>query len=266
MDEIAQYNADRWEALARAKAVFTRPRLDLTLDDAQMLVDPDHRLGEIAGKQVLCLAGGGGQQSAAFALLGAYVTVLDLSTAQLQCDLEAAAHYQLDVNTVQGDMRNLARFDPAAFDIVYHPYSINFVPQARAVFREVARVIRAGGIYFFNCANPFFSGLTAEAWDGNGYPLSRPYQDGMEITYRDELWVFRGELPREPIQGPKEYRHTLGTLINGLVEHGFAIQHVVEQYLGTPDVTAAPGTTAHFSAIAPPWLEFWASYRPDARG
>ena len=264
MDEIAQYNLDRWQAMVREQAVFTRPWLDLTPDTAQAMLDPDGRLGPIAGKQVLCLAGGGGQQSAAFALLGAHVTVMDLSTAQLQRDLEAAAHYQLQVKTLQGDMRDLSRFGPDVFDVVYHPYSLNFVPDAGAVFREVARVIRAGGFYWFNCANPFVAGLTPGDWDGNGYPLRRPYQAGAELTYTDEAWVFRGEHPRESINAVREYRHTLSTLINGLLEHGFALQYVMEEYLGEPDAKAAPGTNEHFSAIVPPWLEFWACYRPSA--
>jgi 2-polyprenyl-3-methyl-5-hydroxy-6-metoxy-1,4-benzoquinol methylase len=261
MDEIAQYNIQRWDAMVRARAVFTRPRLDLTPDSARAMVDPDGRLGAIAGQQVLCLASGGGQQSAAFALLGAEVTVFDLSPAQLQRDQEAAAHYQLTIKIEQGDMRDLSRFAPAAFDIVYHAYSLNFVPDARVVFREVARVIRAGGVYSFSCANPFLAGLTVRDWDGQGYPLSRPYIDGAQIAYDDEPWVFRGEVPTEAIARPREYRHTLSTLVNGLAENGFVITHLVEETLGMPDASAAPGSDEHWSAIAPPWLRFCAVFQ-----
>ncbi len=260
MDDIARYNRDRWEALVRARAVFTRPLLDLTLESARARVDPDGRMGALAGRRVLCLAGGGGQQSAAFALLGAVVTVFDLSLAQLQRDQEAAAHYHLAIQTEQGDMRDLARFGPAAFDIVCQPYSLNFVPDAGAVFQEVARVIRPNGLYWFNCANPFLAGLNASDWDGTGYPLRRPYLDGAAIAYADEPWVFGGEPPAETIAGPVEYRHTLSTLINGLVGHGFAVTRVLEEYLGSPDPAAAPGTDQHFTTIAPPWLEFWVVY------
>ena len=140
MDDIARYNMTRWDAMVRAGAVFTRPWLDLTVESAREWVDSEGRLGEMAGQRVLCLAGGGGQQSAAFGLLGAEVTIFDLSAAQLERGQQAAAHYHLTVKTEQGDMRDLSRFAPAAFDLVYHPYSLNFVPDARVVFREVARV------------------------------------------------------------------------------------------------------------------------------
>ena len=76
----------------------------------------------------------------AFALLRANVTVFDLSEAQLNRDREAAAHFNVDVKTLQGDMQDLSQFDNAAFDIVYHGYSLGFVPNVRVVFEQVARV------------------------------------------------------------------------------------------------------------------------------
>jgi SAM-dependent methyltransferase len=258
-DPVAQYNAARWATLVRAKAVFTQPYLDLDEAAARDLVDPDGRFGDLRGQRVLCLAGGGGQQSAAFALLGAQVTVVDLAAEQLAQDQAAAAHYGFSVTTLQGDMRDLSPLHGAGFDLVYHPYSINFVPDARAVFRQVAQVLRPGGHYYFNCANPCFAGLMISEWDGHGYPLRRPYVDGAEIRYADESWIFRGEQPAEAIGGPVEYRHTLSTLVNGLIEAGFTLTRLQEEFLGTPDFNAEPGTSEHFTSIAPPWLRFWAT-------
>jgi SAM-dependent methyltransferase len=259
MDDIAKYNSARWDAMARSRAVFTRPWLDMTAENARARFDPDGWLGELDGKDVLCLAGGGGQQSAAMGLLGATVTVLDLSAAQLERAREAAAHYGHALTTLQGDMRDLSRLDASAFDVVFHPHSINFVPDARAVFAQVARVIRPGGVYHFNCANPCFSGVQARDWDGAGYPLRQPYAQGYEINGSDEPWVFRGEQPSETIPAPKEFRHVLSTLINGLIGEGFAIRQVIEQSLGKSDANAEPGSNEHFSAIAPPWLGFWST-------
>ena len=264
MDEVAQYNVERWRALVEANAVFTRPALHLDAASAREMVDPEGRLGDLGGKQVLCLAGGGGRQSAAFALLGARVTVVDLSEAQLQRDREAAAHYGVQIDTVQGDMRDLSRFDDAAFDVVWQPYALNFVPNAHPVFREVARVLRPRGVYHVQCANPFVFGLGTQDWNGDGYLLKHPYVDGAELTHEDEPWVYsRGERQGGPIARPREYRHTLSTLLNGLVERGFVLLHVADDQDMAPDPDAEPGTWQHFTAVAPPWLAFWASYRPD---
>lgn len=242
MDAIAAYNLARWEALGRSQAVWTRPWLDLDAAGARERVDPEHLLGDLAGKSVLCLASGGGQQSAAFALLGARVTVVDLSPSQLAQDAAAARHHGLTIRTAHADMRDLSALDPDAFDVVCHPYSINFVPDAAAVFGQVARVIRPSGMYHLMTANPFLAGLGTHAWTGRGYELTEPYVDGAEVTYRDEAWVRRdGELPVDP---PRGYRHTLSTLLNGLVDHGFTLERVRE-YARSPDG-------------ASPWLLFWA--------
>lgn len=259
MDEVARYNIARWQALADADALFTRARFDLDAETARRRVDPDGRFGDLAGKAVLCLAGGGGQQSAAFALLGASVTVFDLSEAQLERDRAVAAHYGLPITAVQGDMRDLSAFDAAAFDLVYHPYALNFVPEARTVFAEVARVLRPGGTYYLHCANPYVYGMTGKDWNGEGYTLRGTYRDGEARTYADEVWVYQRDADAtDTVPPPREYRHTLETILNGLIAAGFTLTHVSENESIYPEPDAEPGTWAHFTSVAPPWIVFWA--------
>src|SRR5262245_52224310 len=180
LDDAARYNRERWEALARAHVQFSRPWLDLDPAVARARLDGERMLGEVAGKDVLCLAGGGGQQSAAFALLGARVTVLDLSPTQLARDRDTAAHYGVDVQAVEGDMRDLSAFADTAFDLVWHAHALSFVPDAAPVFDEVARVTRPGGRYRLQWTNPFVHGVWDETWTGEGYLLRHRYLDGAE--------------------------------------------------------------------------------------
>jgi ubiquinone/menaquinone biosynthesis C-methylase UbiE len=262
MDEIAEYNRARWKALVEAGAVFTRPKFNLDADSARRLVDPDGKFGDVAKKDVLCLAGGGGQQSAAFALLGANVTVFDLSEDQLKRDIETARFYKTEIKIEQGDIRDLSGFEKASFDIVYHAYSINFVPDAAEVFRQVARVLRVGGIYHFGCANPFVMGVGQNDWNGEGYVLKQPYTGGARISYDDQDWVY-DRRTNEKIPNPIEYRHTLSSILNGLIENGFVISHVSDNRDMNSDLTAAPKTWEHLTAFAPPWLSLLAIFRPD---
>ena len=62
MDEIAEYNRARWNALVEAGIEWSRPFLSLTVESSRALVDEAGFLGDLTGKQVLCLGGGGGQQ------------------------------------------------------------------------------------------------------------------------------------------------------------------------------------------------------------
>jgi SAM-dependent methyltransferase len=263
MDEVAKYNVERWRAMVESEALYTRPLLDLDEESARARVDGRGWLGDLAGRRVLCLAGGGGKESAAFALLGARVTVLDLSAEQLEQDRRAAAHYGLGVETLQGDMRDLSALYGAEFDVVAHSYSLNFVPDAPAVFREVARVLRRGGLYRFMCANPFLMGLSTRDWDGRGYSLKQPYSDGAEVTGVDEEWVYRSEPPEGARPAPpREYRHGLGTLVGGLTDSGFRILRASEDESINLDPEAEPGTWDHFVSIARPWLTFLARHDP----
>jgi len=267
MDSVYDYNRKRWEGLVEADALFTRPWLDLDGRGAREWLDPQGLLDDLAGKDVLCLASGGGQQSAAFAVLGANVAVLDISDGQLQQDRVAGAHYGVEIVTQQGDMRDLSAFEGVTFDIVWQPYSLSFVPDPGVVFAQVARVIRPGGLYHFAVANPFVSGMGTQVWNGEGYLMRRPYVEAAEITYQDEAWVFRAASEaRERIAGPREYRQTLGRILTGLAENHFVTFKMLEWAGHEQNLGADPGTWEHFTSILPPWLSFWTSYRPDIQG
>ena len=63
------------------------------------------------------------------------------------------------------------------------------------------------------------------------------------------------------MRGPREFRHTLETLVNGMIELGFNVVklHEVAEY--DRDAVLEPGTWEHFNSIAPPYLRFWSVYR-----
>ncbi|MBK8022448.1 MAG: class I SAM-dependent methyltransferase [Chloroflexi bacterium] len=260
MDDYSDFNRARWDALAAADVEWSRPHLDLDTVTARQGIDPYGVMGDVQGKRVLCLASGGGQQSAAFAVLGAHVTVLDFSEQQLAKDRVALAHYQVEGALVQGDMRDLSQFEPASFDVVWHAFSINFVADSGVVFDQVQRVIRPGGLYRMQWHNPFSVGVEESDWNGNGYSVKRRYQDG-EVQFDTPNWVITYEdgSTRE-VEGPREFNHTLSTVINGLCRRGFVLLGFWEELGWNPD--AEPGTWDHLNAMFPPWFTIWARYQP----
>ena len=158
MDEINKTNRQRWNALANAKVEFSQPFFDFTPEKAAEYIYRYDIIQNVAGKKVLCLASGGGQDSVAFGLLGAEVTVLDLSDVQLSRDRKGAAHHGLQVMTHQGDMRDLSIFADDAFDVVWQPYSVNFIPSVKSVYQEVARVFKIGRNLLYAVCQSFCSG------------------------------------------------------------------------------------------------------------
>ena len=253
MDDIARYNRERWEELAKTGVQYSRPWLDLTKENALERVDPQGKMGDPRGKDVLCLAGGGGQQTAAFAMLGANVTVLDLCETQLSRDVEAAEHYGFEITTIQGDMRDLSCFGDDTFDIVWHAHSLSFIPDPQEIFKGASRILRLGGLYRLSCWNPMASFVDDQSWTGKGYLIHEPYADG-EVVGHDLSWGvtdFDGQ--ERTVEGPREFRHTLQTIVNGLLEENLSILGLWEHPDGnTPD--PKPGTWQHLQTIMPAWM------------
>ncbi|HOF89503.1 MAG TPA: class I SAM-dependent methyltransferase [Armatimonadota bacterium] len=254
--DIIAVNRERWDAMASANVLFSRPFFNFTREEAAAYVRCDTVLGEVDGKAVLCLASGGGQDSAAFGLLGANVTVFDLSDVQLSRDQEAARHHGYPVQTVQGDMRDLSIFDANTFDIVWQPYSINYSPTVEPVIAEVSRVLKPSGIYHLAFANPFVLAMDND-WDGNGYPLRDLYRDGEDITRFFPAWEFtQDDGTVITVAHPHEFRHTLSTLFNTLARQGFLFLQMSEWM--RPDADPEQGSWAHFTQCCPPYLQtFW---------
>lgn len=262
-DEITRKVEQCWDRGVEEGDSCTRPLLDLTREMAEEYADgrrdelpgvsmePRHLLAGAEGKDVLCLASGGGQQSAVFGLLGANVSVLDISAGQLTGDRTAAEHYGYKVSTVKGDMRDLSAFDDASFDLVYQPHSC-YVPDVRPVYREVHRVLRSGGLYSAGHVNPAVHAVSlgfcgskggAGGWDGVGYRIVDPYRGGPVFRNQDGV---ENMVEGEPTG---EYRHLLKDIFGGLIELGFIIREVVENpcHLEEP-ISAEPGSYNHMLA------------------
>ena len=76
---------------------YSVPWLNLDPEAARRMIDREGVLGPVEGQRVLCLAAGGGQQTAAFGLLGSVVTILDglCTIAQWQGRGQAGAYRAL---------------------------------------------------------------------------------------------------------------------------------------------------------------------------
>ena len=256
MDAIIATNRERWNALAEANVQQSVPFLKFTREDAARYVYRHDFITDVAGKKVLCLASGGGQDSVAFGLLGAAVTVLDLSDVQLERDREGAAHHGLQIETVQGDMRDLAMFADEAFDIVWQPYSLNYSPEVEPVFCEVSRVLRSNGLYYLTFANPFAQALD-DTWDGVGYHLRGLCIDGENINHYDPTWeVEQPDGTVISVPRPHEFRHTFSTVMNTMARNGFIFLHLTEWMRHADPLE--PGSWPHFTQCAPPWFDsYW---------
>lgn len=185
---------------------------------------PSSWFGDVRGRDVLCLAAGGGQQAPILAAAGANVTSYDLSDEQLAKDRLVAEREHLDLRCIRGDMADLSQFAGESFDLVFHPVSNLFVPDVRVVWRECYRALKPGGALLAGFMNPSLFLFDQEEAERSGtltVKFSLPYSEP-ESLEGDERQ--RWNESREPA----EFSHSLEAQIGGQLDAGFVLTHLYE--------------------------------------
>lgn len=146
----------------------TRAAYDEVADAYSRALDPDgvgltnpvldELLGDVAGRQVLSLACGQGQDARLLARLGAAVTGVDLSERMLEHARRHEAAAPRGITYVEGDGRELAPFADESFDGVVCHMALMDIPELEPAIRSVARVLRPGGWFVFSIVHPCFRG------------------------------------------------------------------------------------------------------------
>lgn len=253
-----QSNQHCYDQLVAADAALCRPASDAELADPLGTLDPIGWLGgDVRGRRLLCLAAGGGRQSAIYATAGADVTVVDLSPAMLDLDRQVARRRGLKMNLIQGSMDRLEMLADASFDIVVHPVSTCYVPDVGAVFREVARVLSAGGLYISQHKSPT-SLQASHRRDATGkYRLEHAYYRQTAIPAVAEPTAASGRL-RE--RGAVEYLHRWEQLIGGICRSGMVIEDFIEPFHA--DAQAVGDSFADRACTIAPYLRIKARRLP----
>jgi SAM-dependent methyltransferase len=243
-----ELNRAAWNQRA-ADARFARPEM-LTASNPDAIresLDPWLANLDLRGLQVLCLAAGGGTHGPLFAQAGSQVTVVDFSSALLAIDAAAARRLNLELSTVQADLCDLSSLSDRQFDVVIQPVSACYIASLQPMYKEIARVIKPGGLYVSQHKSP--AALQAGKWDESrgAYLVAHPAADGHLLAPEPTA-----ALPQREAE-MVEYVHTLASLLGALCRSGFVIEDVHEPARG--DAWARPGTAEHRAVFLPPYLK-----------
>lgn len=226
--DVLETNRRAWDLESTRGSAWTRPVGPEVIRAARegsweviltpRLPVPRAWFGDLAGKDVLCLASGGGQQAPVLAAAGARVTLLDNSPVQLSQDRLVAERDGLTIELVQGDMANLSMFEDERFDLIFHPCSNSFVPDVRPVWREAFRVLRRPGALLTGICNPMMY-IFDEEDEERGVLRVRH-----RLPYSTLESLSEEERKRRLDAGePLQWSHSLDAQIGGQLEAGFLI-------------------------------------------
>ncbi|WP_323844661.1 bifunctional 2-polyprenyl-6-hydroxyphenol methylase/3-demethylubiquinol 3-O-methyltransferase UbiG [Microbulbifer magnicolonia] len=113
----------------------------------------------VAGKKLLDVGCGGGILTEAMAQRGAEVTGIDMGEAPLNVAKLHALESGVKVDYRRIPVEELAREQPASFDIVTCLEMLEHVPDPASVIRACADLVKPGGQLFFSTIN-----RTAKGW------------------------------------------------------------------------------------------------------
>ncbi|MBS7670565.1 class I SAM-dependent methyltransferase [Croceicoccus gelatinilyticus] len=231
---VNELNREGWNRRAEEADIWTRPFDSETIARARkgdwevvltpLIPVPRAWFGDIAGKDVLGLASGGGQQVPIFAAAGANVTSFDASDAQLAADRMVAEREGLTIRTVQGYMHDLSALEDDSFDLIFHPCSNSYAPEVLPVWKECARVLRPGGVLLVGITKPEVFIFDLEPWERG------------ELVAKHKLPYSDFDLPKEELEPllardhTASFSHTLETQLGGQMAAGFMLTDLFEDF------------------------------------
>lgn len=191
-----------------------------------------HLLPPLAGKRVLELGCGYGRNSRDFIEKGAVAVVaLDASARMLEVARAENAHLNIqylhmgmeDIHTLQG-----------SFDFVYSSLAVQYAADYDKLMRDIAALTAPGGILLFSQEHPTVTAPMGQpGWvkDENGIKTGGILSDYGRDGRRESHWI---------IDGVVKYHRQFSTLLNGLVQNGFALLQAAEPLPGAATLEAAP--------------------------
>ena len=230
--ETIELNRRSWDTISSRYQASTRIS---TRDVHYGPLAPGERelglLGDVAGKRVIEIGCGGGQNSIALARWGAECVGVDPSSAQLSHARQLARDSGVEVAFAVGVAEDLSGFPTESFDLALSSFAFGYVTNLPRAYAEVWRVLRGpdptlghpGGLFVFCLTHPWFRAVGRHLAGDPDMPAVLDYAgwpcvDEWDWSYDDGTSVRM-----------REYLHTVAGLVNGLIEAGFVLERLVEQ-------------------------------------
>src|SRR5260370_27155548 len=157
--------AARWGEDAAADVVQYGPDLP---------TEADLRLcGEVAGRRVLDLGCGAGENAVTMASQGAHVIAVDVSRAQLALGKRLAEAAEIRVEWHESDAADLAFLRADSIDLALAAGVVHEIEDLDRLLRQVHRVLRPGSAFVFSHEHPMRLPVGRDGAGKDVLPLGR---------------------------------------------------------------------------------------------
>ncbi|CAH1195894.1 hypothetical protein PAECIP111892_02123 [Paenibacillus auburnensis] len=227
-EQLARANKAAWESKAYQAWVEHHGSPDELA--RKLLIDPRHPLrywlkylGDPTGKKVINLLGSHGMKAIALAVLGAEVTVVDISEENCKYACEVAAAAGIPLNYICSDVLHIPDEEALGqFDIVLMEFGIlHYFTDLNDIFALVSRRLGANGRLMLTDFHPF-----ARTWRTT-VNLQHPTGNYFDDTIQEGEIAFAKLLPEKERSGLGRVLTrgwTVGDIITAVASNGLYIR------------------------------------------
>ena len=188
-------------------------------------------VGDLTDKNVLDAGCGEGHNTRMFARRGARMTGVDLSGEMIALAVAEEERQPLGIRYERASYTDMTIFKDGSFDAVISTMALMDGPDFPAAMREVARVLRHGGMLAFSILHPCFI-TKGMGWivDASG----RAIKFTVANYFNDEPWIERWKFGHAPNTseveefGVPRFDRTLSDYINPVIAAGLRLDEIRE--------------------------------------
>jgi len=270
-----EVNRRHWDEVAErhpATPFYSNAASRLRAGDAWLRQIETRELGDVRGKRMLHLQCHLGQESAAWAQLGAEVTAVDFSANALQGARALAADAQVDIRFIEANVLQLDALLDDRFDIVYTSWGVlGWLPDIARWAQVVQHFLHPGGVLYLAEFHPVGWMLDDESQEVRlkySYFSDLPLVEESDGSYADRAMHVEN-------RRTYNYYYTIGGVITALANAGMVVEYLHELPVTpepslpvyVPDETIFPGERWHALPAEAPTLPLaftLRAHRPDA--
>jgi 2-polyprenyl-3-methyl-5-hydroxy-6-metoxy-1,4-benzoquinol methylase len=223
------WNRNAYEAWVKGKGAPGQVATLLGHNVQKKLAPFQPYLGEVRGKHIANLLGSNGKMAVSLALLGADVTVVDISAENARYALELARAAGVTIRYVVSDVMQIPEEErPVACDIVVMELGIlHWIADIRRFFQLVHGMLKEGGRVIVRDFHPVKRGLLR--WENGQMIASGNYFDDNVHEGEVPYATFLSEEERKELSPIATRGWTMGQIVTAMAEADLIIRALQEE-------------------------------------
>ncbi len=230
MNSFAQANKKGWDGLAETH--YKNYHISTLLAGTPLLNELiQNEVGDVKGKSLVHLLCHIGTDTLSWALLGAKVTGIDISSESLKYARKLAQQMDIEADFIEADIMEVKQKVHTKYDIVFSSTGVLcWLPDIQRYAETVRHLLNDNGLFYIFDGHPFRSVLIDETGATSTNTIQGNY-------FRKDVWQYddMGDYTDRDLKIPVnsyEWNWTMGEIITALCEVGLKIVflHEFPQY------------------------------------